>query len=285
MRLLDSVLSQGHPPERTELTVIDDASTDGTSKAVQEMFESLKGRGFRRLSLERNEPARGVWGARVQSLRAAAGADWVLAVDDDAVLSPGALARLLEAGGEPSAGLLGPRIVFLSRPELLFSGANYIGRWTGRFWSRDAASAVECDWVNGTAVLVRGELLRGPLEFCPDYQSHYWEADLCLQARDAGYRVVYVPSAEARHDTSLELLRPERLYYLYRNKYILFRRRFRGARRGTAILFHTLLGISRALARLALRTLSGKRFESETFGVVIRAFWDGMLDRRDADSA
>src|SRR5258708_3626520 len=99
-RLLDSVLRQGHPPARTEIAILDDGSSDGTSRAVQDWFKSL--RGYKRLFLDRNERPKNVAGARRQNLAAAsAEADWVLACDDDAMLEGGALGRLLEAGSEP----------------------------------------------------------------------------------------------------------------------------------------------------------------------------------------
>lgn len=281
LRCLDSILCQKHPPENTELIVLDDASTDGTADAVQALFKQLAPNGVRRLVFEHNETPKHSSTARSQALAMISStSDWVLSSDDDLVLGEGALATMLEAGRDPTVGIIGPKIVFLSHPNKVFSCANFVGPWIGRYRQVDSPIPIECHWLNSSISLIRGETLKKAKPHYQDFYTAHEEVDYCLRVRLAGYRVLYLPTALAYHDTDTQLFKPERLYYLYRNKYIVFRRTFSGPRQRTAIAFHSTFGLGQALLRLLWRTLTGRRNASETLRVVLAAFWDGLMDRR-----
>ncbi len=100
--------------------------------------------------------------------------------------------------------------------------------------------------------------------------------NLCrtLQVRLVGSRVFYFPAAAAYHDADIQLFKPERLYYLYQNKYIDMTLDRDGlpshVRLGEATTSGFLQGACRPDATF------------ETLGVVLAAFWDQLMDRRGA---
>lgn len=82
-RALASVWAQGYP--RMRVIVVDDGSTDST-------HEYLSSRGDERLTTIRFDESRGVNAARNAALKTARGGEWVILLDDDDLLLPGALA-------------------------------------------------------------------------------------------------------------------------------------------------------------------------------------------------
>jgi GT2 family glycosyltransferase len=269
------VFEQGFPLERMELVVVDDGSSPEAAELNRAAVEGLGRLGLRRTALERNPAPRNVAAARAQVLAAVApDADWVLSLDDDALLEPGALGAMLAAGEDPAVAIVGPRVDFASSPGLLCSGPNFVGRWTARYTMGDPDRPGDCDWMNTTCWLIRGSALRRLEGFYPGYFTCHEDVDFCLQAAKAGYRVVYEPSAVVRHDMTPGLLRPGRLYYLFRNKALVVRRNFSGLRLWTALAFFA--GPSFAL-NLFRALFAGGRLGS--LPEVAAAYRDGLRGR------
>src|SRR5437899_2783285 len=82
-RAIQSVLDQGWP--ELEVMVIDDASSDGTPDLMRSSFPQVR--------YVRQDSNRGVCAARNRGLREAS-RPWVLFLDDDDTMLPGALARI-----------------------------------------------------------------------------------------------------------------------------------------------------------------------------------------------
>ncbi|HUR29624.1 MAG TPA: glycosyltransferase, partial [Planctomycetota bacterium] len=104
---LDALFAQSLPID--EILLVDNASTDGSARAACEKHPSV-----RLIELEQND---GPCPARNAGLAAARNA-WVLLLDNDAVLQPETLARLVHAASmHPEAAVLQPRSVFASEPS------------------------------------------------------------------------------------------------------------------------------------------------------------------------
>jgi len=57
----------------------------------------------------------------------------------------------------------------------------------------------EVDWVSGVCVLIRRKVLETIGMLDEMFFMYYEDADFCLRARKAGWKVVYTPAASARH--------------------------------------------------------------------------------------
>jgi GT2 family glycosyltransferase len=277
LRALLSVLDQGWPMDRLELVVVDDASTDDTALAVDLLFRGLHARGYRGHKLETQTAPLGAGNARRRSLALASPeADWVLHIDDDAVMRPGALDRLVRAGeADPKSGIIGPRLVYLSRPDLLCMGAQRLHRWSGRYSMSDPAARTECDFLNGTCLLVRGKALRemGPLY--DGFVRCHEDVELCLAIQDLGWRNYYCPEAVVYHDVPVGLDARGREYFIYRNKAIIFRRHLRPPQLWTALATHLSAAQAKAYVDAWRKGILGEKAAD-----IAAAFRDAWRDVR-----
>jgi hypothetical protein len=196
-----------------------------------------------RLVLIRNEENLGFTGGHNLAIRYAlerrGAADYVLFLNNDAVLEPACLTELVSAARRPDAGVVGAVVRDRTTGELLFAG------WDEKYlvarmffpalfcWSHDLRH-VEADfypslWVCGAAMLVRAETLvavhraRGRY-LDPALFLYYDEAEFCWAARAGGYKVVVARKALAYHKGGWGgggQFNPFFYYYHYRNRILL----------------------------------------------------------------
>jgi GT2 family glycosyltransferase len=136
---------------------------------------------------------------------------------DDLVLEPTTISTLAAALVESNAGIVGPKLVEASTPDLLQS----VGLVVDRFGEvdttiepgevdqgqRDGAGDVFA--VPSACLMVRSDLFVEIGGFDPAIEYVGDDVDLCWRAHLAGARVVVVPSAVARHEGALWVRRPD----------------------------------------------------------------------------
>lgn len=234
LRCLASCARQTHGS--LEVLVVDNASSDGTPAAVREAFPHA-----RVLELPTNM---GLVGGRNHGAHHARGA-YVLMLDDDTVLAPDCVERLVERAEEdPRIGIIGPKMYSLLEPDVLwYAGASFNmltsratnhGAWERERHLYDAERDVSH---LPTAFLVRRSALAAAGGHDDAFFMSYGDADFAFRVRKAGYRVVYLPGAVLWHKVekadrkdSLRTLgfdTPKRAYYMTRNKMIFMRRHAR----------------------------------------------------------
>lgn len=133
-------------------------------------------------------------------------------LNNDAGVEPGTLGRLSEAlGSVPRAGVAGPRLVIWGAEDHLNSlGLNVTA--IGEAWDEgigvsladygEIPSQREVLAVTGSALLVSAEALREIGGWNDLYGYYFEDIDLCLQARQHGWKVIHVPDAVAAHAIS-----------------------------------------------------------------------------------
>ncbi|MBY0279786.1 glycosyltransferase family 2 protein [Candidatus Binatia bacterium] len=152
----------------------------------------------------------GYAGGNNVGLRAAlaAGADWVLVLNNDARLAPDTIDELLAvARTDPRIAAVGAKILRLEQPDRLWmawgeidyrqSLVRLIGadeRDDGRF-----AAARDVAWVSGCAILLSRRAIDAIGPFDEEYFAYHEEVDWCATAREHGLRVVYAPRAVVLH--------------------------------------------------------------------------------------
>jgi GT2 family glycosyltransferase len=129
------------------------------------------------------------------------GCELLLLLTHDARLRPGALAALLAAAETHAGfGVLGPALVFAgSERPFSYGGLTCFAGGMAHRTERPAAEGgvAACDWVDGGTILLRTALLRQVGRFDARFWSYCEEAELCLRATRAGYRVGVVVEAIA----------------------------------------------------------------------------------------
>jgi GT2 family glycosyltransferase len=179
---------------------VDNGSTDGSDDVVE--------RDFPEVDLIRTGANLGFAGGNNVGIRRALerGADWVLLLNNDAVMEPGlpdALERAARA--RPDAGLLACKVLFEDGRTVMYAGASfnalvgYSGRRVGfgrpdRYHaSRDVGRADGAAMAVSRTAVERAGLLDETLF------AYVEDVEWSLRIRAAGFGVVFVPDAVVRH--------------------------------------------------------------------------------------
>lgn len=202
-----------HPDLAARVVVIDNASGDGSADGIAEWIAATATPVP--VSLVRSATNSGFSGGHNQGF-AAVRADYYLILNSDAELRPGFFAALRAAiDADPDAGLFAPRLEAPSgemqntalrfhNPVSEFIRGINIGRVTRRLAHRDLFLGPDPDpdqveWVSFAAVLLNGRMIAdiGPMD--EGYFLYFEDAEYCLRARRAGWRIRLVPEARASH--------------------------------------------------------------------------------------
>jgi GT2 family glycosyltransferase len=138
------------------------------------------------------------------------GADWVLLLNNDAIVEPGlsdALARAADA--RPDAGILACKILFEKGRKLQYAGARfnprlgYSGRLTG-YGKEDKGdeSLRDVGRADGAAFALSRVAYNEVGGLDESLYMYVEDVDLSFRVRRAGFGVVFVPDARVRHKGS-----------------------------------------------------------------------------------
>ena len=186
-----------------EIIVVDNGSTDQTRAVLARQFPAVQ--------VMANMYNRGVALARNQGLAVARGA-YLLVLDDDTVVQPDALARLVSVlDTNPTVAVCGPQLLNNARQpaDLRLSFPTIwhkARRWgntdlqNGRASGNGMSDGLwDVDYVIGACQLIR----RAALDEVGLYDKHIFygpeDIDFCLRVHSSGWRVVCQPAAQVIH--------------------------------------------------------------------------------------
>jgi GT2 family glycosyltransferase len=133
--------------------------------------------------------------------------DAVLLLNNDVELGPGAIAAALRRlGSDPLIGIVGGKII-RTHGRLQEAGCILWRDGASLGYMRDASPLApeanfvrDVDYCSGAFLMIRGEVLAKLEGLSDEFTPAYYEdADLCIRARQAGFRVVYDPSVVIHH--------------------------------------------------------------------------------------
>lgn len=193
---IQAIQAQSYPV--SEIVVVDNNSSDDSVQMLREEFPEVM-------------TIRSPHNAFINSLNIAAktaSGDLILHQDNDGVLAPDALERLVRVMGEdPSIA------VAYSRNLYYDSGEVYDPlRWFSEA-EHNSEGVFDAPSFHGNGSLIRKDVLEEVGYFEPDI--HLFERCLSAKAFDRGYRIVYHPASTIRHKISKEIRNPG--YRLYVN--------------------------------------------------------------------
>ena len=156
------------------------------------------------------------------------GAEHVLVLNNDTVVEPDAVARLVEAAGEGSqVGAVAPKILYFGEPgRIWFAGGIFsAARGTGlheRQGQRDLPAADgrvrDITFVTGCCCLLTAAALRAVGGFAEDFFAYVEDVELSLRLSRAGYRLLYQPAARVRHHVRDAAAGPTPFQILHRDR-------------------------------------------------------------------
>ncbi len=136
---------------------------------------------------------------------------YVLVLDDDTVIHPGTLAAMVAfMDANRDVGIAGCRTLnpdgSYQKSYGLLPGLKTELRNAfrpGAFWPsriyEETAAVKEVEWLNGSFMLVRGEVLARVGLLDEYYYTYVCEPDWCYRIHQAGWKVAYVPHAVITH--------------------------------------------------------------------------------------
>ncbi len=167
--------------------LVDNGSNDGSPEMVVAEFPTVA-----IVETKRNIGFAGLNFGIAKALQARC--DYIMYLDSDAKLDRAALATLASyLDAHPECGIAGPQQYRYSNGEPYFLGARLDLRTLSYSWIPHAKQPTECDYLGNA--LIRSAILR-KLRFDERFFTYYADTDLCVRAKQLGYKVVGVPDAK-----------------------------------------------------------------------------------------
>ncbi len=229
--LLDclAAIERTHPDGvEHELLVVDNASTDGSAEAVRERHPEA-----RLFALDRRA---GKADNDSLLLREARGR-FCLLLNEDSELRDGAPRALLDAlEADPGAAAAGARLLTSDGeptacawrlPDIPWALAAAVFLHNRVAVQSTGTAVREVGWVQSSAVLVRREAAEQVGWLDGDFFVYSDETDFFKRIRDAGWRILFVPAAEAVHHDQLATdaaAMTRRIVEFHRNRDLYFRK-------------------------------------------------------------
>jgi GT2 family glycosyltransferase len=229
LRCLDSLARVGDPPIR--VVCVDNGSTDGSAEAVRERHPDVH--------LIENEANLGYSGGNNVGLRwaLAQGAQWVVLVNNDAVVAEDAFAGFAEVAAEhPHAGALAGKLYLADRPDRIwFAGQRYLSwlgysgraRGLGRRDAERYRRVTPTDRAAGALMAVSRPAIERVGLLADDLFAYVEDVDWSLRIRRAGFEVLFAPGARAWHGVAAStggVASTHNLYYGTRNNIVVCER-------------------------------------------------------------
>jgi hypothetical protein len=183
----------------TRIALVDNGSQDGTADAARRYFPEV--------CVIANATNTGYVRANNQGTAWALdqGAEWILLLNNDVVMAADALTEMVRVGEEtPGVGIVGPVMRRTLRPDMMDLGGDLDIQW-GRVRLRQYAhsmngrAALPIDYVWGCALMACRDVFERVGGLAPIYVAYFEDAELCLRARQIGYRTVTALRAQVMH--------------------------------------------------------------------------------------
>ncbi len=283
-RCLKSIYA--HPPRRSfEVIIADNGSTDGTGEWLQGEFPQVK--------VIQNTQNLGYTAAMNQALRLATG-EYLVQLNPDTEVEQGAfdtLADFLDV--HPEVGICGPKVLnpdgtlqrscrrgestplavmahFSGLDRLFPQNPRFAQYWLS-YYPEDEIHPVA--GVSGSCMMIRRQVVDQIGYLDERFFAYQEDADYCFRARQAGWKVMYVPTAKILHYGGLggSHVQPYRsIIEWHRSYWNYYRKNLAHAYPGWFNVLYTLmmaakLGLSLALQALNLGRFSKRRLKGRPF--------------------
>jgi len=207
-----------------QIVVVDNGSEEKAGPSIRLKFPDV--------TLIENKANLGFTGGNNVGLgqAVAQGTDYALLLNNDTEVAPDFLCHLIKAAqADPAVGIAGPTIYYHAQPDRIWSASGAIDWKRGQTWmvglneldrGQFGTAPREVDFVTGCALLIKRAVIEqvGPLD--DRFFAYYEEAEWCVRARRAGFKVIHVPQAKVWHKIPLDARDNSSFahYYMTRNR-------------------------------------------------------------------
>lgn len=258
-----------------ETIVVDNGSTDNSVSAIKlahpgiEVLETHKNLGF---AGGNNE---GI------GLALRNGADYVLLLNNDTVVDPKFLTRLVDAAeSSPDIGIVGPKIYYFKEPKRIWFAGGKINYWSGNTShigeleddEGQYDEARDTDFITGCTMLIKRKVIDSIGLLNDRLFLYYEDSDFCARAHRHGYRIIFVPSSVIWHKVSstASKIKDIQFYYGTRNMF-LFEKSNAGALHLLLFVPYYLIKFVAYNALVAALSMNFSRV-----GMILKAAYEGI---------
>lgn len=195
---------RANPPHHSyEVIIVDNASTDDTSKMLAKDFSDI--------NLISTGSNRGFAAGNNIGAQQAKG-EYLLFLNPDTQISENAIDSLISAlNKRADVGAVGGRLLlgdgsvqpfmFGSDPRLgyLFKRALLLSLFKKYAHDWETTEVLDVDWVSGACMMVRTKAFQAVGGFDEKMFMYFEDNDLCRRLRDNGWKIIYYPHAEIVH--------------------------------------------------------------------------------------
>jgi len=217
-----------------DVVVVDNASTDGSAKAIREKFPEV--------FLIQNKKNLGGTGGFNTGMRYALKKGeykYIWLLDNDVMVEQTTLSGLLEVFNlDKDVGVVGSLVCHLDNKDMVIEQGGIVD-WQGGTWktlnnnikrSDILVENLEVDYVAACSMLIKVEVLEKIGLFDDKLFIHWDDIDFCLRVKAKGYKVI----ATSRSIIYSDIERPVPLVYLYydlRNALLLIKKHLKGIKK------------------------------------------------------
>lgn len=259
--LLSACIASILPQDVQNIIVVDNASSDDSLSLLERKYRDES-----RLQIIRNRSNLGFASACNVGLRASS-QPFVLFLNPDCVLEPGALRRMVEVlEANPAAGMVGGLLIdpdgaeqgggrrAVPTPWRSFVRATglyrFSDRWPSLFFDFHLHkqplpdAPVEVEAISGALMLVRREAMEEVGPWDEGYFLHCEDLDWCMRFREKGWKILFVPDAPVVHQKgSCSQSRPVFVEWHKHRGMMRFYRKFFRDRYPGALMWLVALGV------------------------------------------
>lgn len=206
------------------IVVVDNGSSDNSVPIIKQHFKNIK-------LLESNVNLGFAEGNNLGVRYALEqDADYILILNNDTTVDPELINTLLAAANNnPNPGIIGPKIYYHSKPNILWAAGGY---WNesglcfeqtgdGQIDTGQYDTAASTDFIVGCAMFIPANVFRTVGLLDSDYFLNYEEIDFQYRVRAAGYTTLYEPDARIWHKIAASFggdSSPLKYYFIFRNR-------------------------------------------------------------------
>lgn len=173
--------------------------------------------------------------------------DYLMLLNNDTVVDPDFLNELIHISEqENKIGVVGPNVFYYDKPQTITYIGGHVDICNGKIIyshlneTEKLETPEEMDYISGCSLLIKREVIENIGLLDPDYFLYYEDTDWCLRAKNANYKLFYVPKAKIWHKVSASMDNSSTtFYYGTRNHFLLMKK---NCKKGIKFLFMKFLG-------------------------------------------
>lgn len=162
--------------------------------------------------------------------------EYILLLNNDTVVDKNFLTELVKvAESDEKIAFLGPKNYYYDyygRKDVINFAGGKITIWKGKsehIGMREIDKGqydqkTDTDYITGACLLARRKVIEVIGLLDPTYFLYWEEVDWCMRAKNAGYRLIYIPSAKIWHKVAASQKGGPNKFFFVRNKFIFLKK-------------------------------------------------------------